>query len=274
MASAFRSDLLAGKKVFVTGGGTGICKEIVLAYMQHGAEAAIMGRRLGKLQEAKAELEAKTGMTCHICQGDVRNVEQVKAAVDKAVTAMGQIDILVNGAAGNFPATLDMLSFNAFKSVIDIDLLGTFNVTKAVYERTMKHTGGLIINITMTIHYSGTFGQVHSSAAKAGVDAITRVLATELGPKGIRVNGIAPGSIADTVGMDKLSQGRSEQSLSEFIPLSRYGTKSEIAQAALYLFAAEYVSGHNLVVDGAQWLVGLNPIAFDADMRKLWRAKL
>jgi peroxisomal 2,4-dienoyl-CoA reductase len=118
MQSAFRPDLLAGKKVFVTGGGTSMGKEIVLAYMQHGADAAIMGRRREKLEEAKAELEAKTGRTCHVCQGDVRDVEQVKAAVEAAVTALGQIDVLVNGAAGNYFAALDKLSYRAYKTVI------------------------------------------------------------------------------------------------------------------------------------------------------------
>jgi peroxisomal 2,4-dienoyl-CoA reductase len=274
MASIFRTDLLAGKKVFVTGGGTGINKEIVLAFMQHGADAAIMGRRIQKLEEAKTELEAKTGRTCHVYRGDVRNVEQVKAAVDAAVTAMGQIDVLVNGAAGNFPATLDSLSYNAFKTVIEIDLLGTFNVIKAVYERTMKHTGGNIINISMTLHYTGTIGQAHAGAAKAGIDALTKVFANELGPKNIRVNGIAPGPIADTVGMDKLSSGKSAEALSELVPLGRYGTKAEIAQAALYLYAADYVTGHTLVVDGGQWMITTQMILSDPDLRNLWRGKL
>jgi peroxisomal 2,4-dienoyl-CoA reductase len=274
MASIFRTDLLAGKKVFVTGGGTGINKEIVLAFMQHGADAAIMGRRIQKLEEAKAELEAKTGRICHVCRGDVRSVEEVKAAVDAAVRAMGQIDVLVNGAAGNFLATLDRLSYNAFKTVIEIDLLGTFNVIKAVYERTMKHTGGNIINISTTLHYTGTIAQAHAGAAKAGIDALTKVFANELGPKNIRVNGIAPGPIADTVGMDKLSQRKNTESFTELIPLGRYGTKAEVAQAALYLYAADYVTGHTLVVDGGQWMTISQMIISDLDLRSLWRGKL
>lgn len=271
---SFRPDLMTGKKVFVTGGGSGISKEIALVCMQHGADTAIMGRRRDKLEEAKAEFEAKTGKTCIVCQGDVRSVEQVKAAVETAVSQLGRIDVLVNGAAGNFNATLDQMSYNAYRTVLDINLLGTFNVIKAVYERTMQHTGGLIVNISMTLHYTGTIGQSHQGAAKAGMDALTRVLACELGPKSIRVCGIAPGAIADTVGMDKLGQGRLGEQITELIPLGRFGTKSEIAQAVLYLYGAEYVTGHTVVVDGGQWLISTQRVAIDETRLKLWRGKL
>lgn len=273
MESIYRSDLLAGKTVFVTGGGTGICKEIVKAFMLHGADAAIMGRRLDMLQETKAELEGLTARTCVVCQGDVRKVEEVKAAVDNAVSTLGKIDILVNGAAGNFLATLDQLSYRAFRAVVEIDLIGTFNVTKAVYERSMKASGGLIINISMTLQINGMIGQAHAAAAKSGIDALTKVFAAELGPKNIRVVGIAPGSIADTVGADKLGDGQHDR-VAPFIPLGRLGGKSEIAEAALYVCAAEYMTGNTLIVDGGQWLTVPQFYLIDENMRKAWRGKL
>mmetsp|Transcript_10970 Transcript_10970/g.21475 ORF Transcript_10970/g.21475 Transcript_10970/m.21475 type:complete len:274 (+) Transcript_10970:70-891(+) len=273
MASIFRPDLLAGKKVFVTGGGTGICKEIVLGFMLHGADAAIMGRRRDKLEEAKLELEQKTGRTCVVCPGDVRNVEEVKQAVETAVNALGQIDILVNGAAGNFPATLDQMSYRAFRAVIEIDLIGTFNVTKAVYERTMKLTGGLIINISMTLQYNGMIAMSHSASAKAGIDALTKVFAAELGPRNIRVVGLAPGSIEGTEGMEKLGGGK-QNFVTDLIPLGRFGTKSEMAQACLFAYAAEYLTGTTLVVDGGQWLTVPQFYILLDEMKKAWRNKL
>mmetsp|Transcript_10970 Transcript_10970/g.21476 ORF Transcript_10970/g.21476 Transcript_10970/m.21476 type:complete len:274 (+) Transcript_10970:904-1725(+) len=273
MASFFRPDLLAGKKVFVTGGGTGIAKEIVLAFMQHGADVAIMGRRRDKLEEAKLELEQKTGRTCVVCPGNVKSVEEVKGAVDTAMTALGGIDILVNGAAGNFQATLDQLSYNAFRTVVETGLIGTFNVTKTVYERALKHSGGLIINISMTFHYNGMIGQSHSSASKAGIDALTKVFAAELGPRNIRVVGIAPGSIGETVGMDRIGEEMLEIA-KENIPLGRLGTKLDVAQVALYVCAADYLHGHTLVIDGGGWLTLTQYFLLTQQWRDLWRGKL
>lgn len=273
MASIFSRDLLAGKKVYITGGGSGIGKEIAMTVMQHGADVAIMGRRRAVLEEAKAELEALTGKRCYVCQGDVRKVEEVKAAVEAAVAAMGQIDILVNGAAGNFVATLDTLTYNAFKAVVDIDLVGTFNVTKTVYERTMKLTGGVIINLSLTTHLNGTVGTAHASAAKAGVDALTKVFAAELGPKNIRVIGLSPGPTDGTEGMERLGKGIHAK-IAEMIPLGRYAQKSEVAQAVLYVCKADYMTGTILSLDGGMWLTGAQFTMLDEGMMNKWRPKL
>mmetsp|Transcript_222 Transcript_222/g.270 ORF Transcript_222/g.270 Transcript_222/m.270 type:complete len:274 (-) Transcript_222:66-887(-) len=273
MTSIFTKDLVAGQKFYITGGGSGIGKEIALTVMQHGGDVAIMGRRKNVLEETKAELERLTGKTCIVCQGDVRKVEEVKAAVDLAVNSLGKIDVLVNGAAGNFVAPLDTLGYNAFKAVVDIDLIGTFNVTKAVYERTMKHTGGVIINLSLTMHYNGSIGTAHASAAKAGVEALTKVFAAELGPRNIRVLGISPGPTDETEGMERMGKGLKER-IQELVPLGRYAKKSEVAQAVLFATKAEYLTGTIVVLDGGTWLTGSQFTMCDDRVRNWWRPKL
>lgn len=135
---------------------------------------------------------------------------------------MGKIDILVNGAAGNFLAAFESLSINAFRTVLEIDTLGTFIVTKIAYEKALKGKPGVIINISANLYYNGCALQTHSGTAKAGVDAMTKHLAVELGPKKIRVVGICPGPINNTVGMEKLSQGESKE-VAKYMPLQRNG---------------------------------------------------
>jgi len=143
----------------------------------------------------------------------VRKYDEVEKALDFVLQAFGKIDCVINGAAGNFLATLDALSPNAFRTVMEIDTFGVFHMSKAVYHKWFKEHGGNIINISATLHYAGCAMQVHAGTAKAGIDAITKHLAVEFGPKGIRVNGIAPGPIADTEGMSKLSGGAKEDSM-------------------------------------------------------------
>jgi peroxisomal 2,4-dienoyl-CoA reductase len=138
MAETFRPDLFNGRVIFVTGGGTGICKGIVRRFMKLGANAAIMGRRAEVLAAAKAELEAETGKKCFTVSGDIRDAKKVVECVQAVVSEYGHIDILINGAAGNFLAPFSQLSYNAFKAVTDIDTIGTYNVTKAVWEHAMK----------------------------------------------------------------------------------------------------------------------------------------
>ncbi|HJZ81792.1 MAG TPA: SDR family oxidoreductase, partial [Pyrinomonadaceae bacterium] len=186
---------------------------------------------------------------------DVRAPEQVEQAIAATVERFGKIDILVNGAAGNFLCRAEDLSPNGFGTVVDIDLKGTFNVCRAAFAE-LKKQRGQILNISATLHYLGTPLQLHVSAAKAGVDALTRNLAVEWGRYGIRVNAIAPGPIADTEGMKRLVPEPIKEKLKLRVPLGRFGLIRDIENAAVFLCsdAANFINGAVLVVDGGHWL--------------------
>lgn len=256
MTSVFRPDILSGKTAFVTGGGSGICKGIAHALMAHGAKVAIVGRKADRLAESAAALSAATGGDCLAAPADVRDVAQVGAALDACVARFGGVDIVVNGAAGNFLAPAAQLSSNGFRTVMDIDACGTFNVSRAAFDRCLRDRGGVIVNISATLHYAATMLQVHASAAKAAVDAITRTLAVEWGPMGIRVVGIAPGPIDGTEGMSRLAPPGVKDALTEAIPLRRFGTIEEMGDLAVFLVsdAARYIHGETVVADGGAWL--------------------
>jgi peroxisomal 2,4-dienoyl-CoA reductase len=187
----------------------------------------------------------------------VRNYEEVEKAIAQTVEKFGKIDIVVNGAAGNFLCWAEELSSNGFGTVIDIDTKGTFNVCRAAIAE-LKKTKGQILNISATLHLAATPMQIHVSAAKAGVDAMTRNLAVELGKFGIRVNGIAPGPIEDTEGMKRLLPEELKEKITKKIPLRRFGRIKDIEDSAIFLCsdAASYISGVTLVVDGGHWLLG------------------
>ena len=242
----FRDDLLTGHVALVTGGGTGICRGIAAAYARLGAKVCIVSRKLDVLEQTAKEIGAVA------VAADVRKPDELAAAVKSVLDRFGKLTTLVNGAAGNFLAPAAALSPNAFKTVIDIDLLGTFNATKACSEALMASRDGLVLNISATLHYHGTPLQIHASAAKAGVDAVTRNLAVEWGRFGVRACGIAPGPIGDTEGMKRLAPGDAADKAKQFIPAGRFGTIDEIAAAAVFLRskAAAYITGHVLVVDG------------------------
>jgi len=250
----FRNDALAGRVALVTGGGSGICRGIAAAYARLGADVCIVGRRQEVLDATAAELRASTGRFVHAVAADVRDPDAIARAVAATVERFGKLDTLVNGAAGNFLAPAAALSPNGFRTVVDIDLNGTFYASRAAFEHLQKSGDALILNISATLHYHGTPMQVHASAAKAGVDAVTRNLAVEWGRFGIRVCGIAPGPIAETEGMKRLAPGELGAKMAAAIPAGRFGAIDEIAAAAVYLrsSAAAYVTGHVLVVDGGQ----------------------
>src|SRR5947209_13698086 len=186
---------------------------------------------------------------------DVRDFAQVERAVATTLSRFGRIDIVVNGAAGNFLCPAAELSPNGFGTVVDIDLKGTFNVCRATFEE-LKKRRGQILNISATLHYLGTPLQLHVSAAKAGVDALTRNLAVEWGAFGIRVNAIAPGPIEDTEGMKRLVPPQVKERLRRNVPLGRFGRIRDVEQCALFLCsdAASFISGAVIVVDGGHWL--------------------
>jgi len=254
VSSTFRPELLRGRVALVTGGGTGICRGIALALASQGADIVITSRRADHLEPTAREIEA-LGVRALALPADVRDPAAVATMMSAATEKLGRLDIVVNGAAGNFVCAAEDLSPNGFGTVIDIDLKGTFNVSKAALPH-LKRQGGVVLNISATLHYLGTASQLHVSAAKAGVDALTRTLAVEWGRHGIRVNGIAPGPIDGTEGVRRLLSGDKRVRAEQLNPLGRLGTVDDIAEAAIFLCsdAASFINGVTLVVDGGQWL--------------------
>ncbi|WWC64638.1 uncharacterized protein I303_107249 [Kwoniella dejecticola CBS 10117] len=247
----FRQDLFKGKVLFCTGGRSGICYQIVQTMMSLGVDAAIVGRDAKGLAESAQALEKATGQRCIPASADVRDPKQLEQAVKQTIDKFGRIDFVICGAAGNFLAPISSLSPNAFKTVIDIDLLGTYNTIKATIPH-IRDAKGSYVHISATLHYRGLPYQAHVSAAKAGVDALSNVLAVEEGPRGVRSNVIAPGPIGGTEGMSRLTpKGWKPEN---DIPLGRMGATSDIANAAVFLFspAASFMTGTVTVVDGGE----------------------
>ena len=250
----FADGILNGRVAFVTGGGTGITGGVARAFAEAGASVALVSRKLEHLQPAADAINERGGKAIAIA-ADVRQPEAVEQAVAQTVEQFGKIDIVVNGAAGNFLCSAEELSPNGFGTVVDIDLKGTFNVCRAAFAQLKEHRGQ-ILNISATLHYLGTPLQLHVSAAKAGIDALTRNLAVEWGRYGIRVNAIAPGPIEDTEGLQRLVPEQIKEGLRKRIPLGRFGRIADIESAALFICsdAASYINGTVLVVDGGQWI--------------------
>jgi peroxisomal 2,4-dienoyl-CoA reductase len=251
-----REGRLKGRVALVTGGGTGICRGIALAFAREGADVAITSRKPEHLEGTVKELEA-LGARALAVAADVREPAAIGRAVAETVEKFGRLDILLNGAAGNFLCKAEELSPNGFGTVVDIDLKGTFNASRAAFPH-LKEKGGVILSISATLHYGATPLQIHVSAAKAGIDALTRNLAAEWGCYGIRVVGIAPGLIADTEGARRLVPGEAAERAARKNPLRRNGTIDDIAKAAVFLCSddASYVNGVTLPVDGGGWLLG------------------
>lgn len=254
--SIYKPGLFAGKVAFITGGAGTICRTQAEALVLLGAKVAIIGRNVEKTQKVAKEIQIlqKGAKVLGIGAVDVRNVESLSKAVEKTVNEFGKIDYVIAGAAGNFLSAFNQLSSNAFKSVVDIDLVGSYNTAKATFEQLKKNKGHIIF-ISATLHYSGLPLQVHASSAKAGVDSLARTLSVELGPLGIRSNVIAPGPIEGTEGLDRLLPNDLRETALKQIPLQRMGKTVEIADATVYLLsdASSYVTGNTLVVDGGQW---------------------
>jgi len=254
--------------------------DMARAYLRHGAKGVmLMSRKVDKLQEQAALLRKETGGQAEAVGGDIRNADSCKAGIAKCIELYGRLDVLINGAAGNFLASANKLSANAFRTVMEIDTLGTFNMCSAAFHAYMGANGGVIINISATIHWNGAALQCHSASAKAGVDAMTKVLACEWGPHGIRVCGLVPGPIGGTEGLARLSDGNNANDKTKAnnaintsaatggtkyttmtIPCLRLGHVFDISACGLYLAseAASYITGTNIVVDGGSYLTAPN----------------
>ncbi|PON58269.1 Short-chain dehydrogenase/reductase [Trema orientale] len=265
MESPFRDDIVKGKVALITGGASGIGFEISTQLGKHGASIAIMGRRKQVIESAVSSLRS-LGIPAVGFQGDVRKQEDAKRVVESTFEQFGRIDILVNGAAGNFLVSPEDLSPNGFRTVLDIDSVGTFTMCHEALKylkkrgpgRSNSSGGGIILNISATLHYTAAWYQIHLCAAKAAVDAITRNLALEWGTDyDIRVNGIAPGPIGNTPGMSKLAPEEvNGNKAKDYIPLYKEGESWDVAMAALYLAsdAGKYINGTSVVLDGGIWL--------------------
>jgi NAD(P)-dependent dehydrogenase (short-subunit alcohol dehydrogenase family) len=244
------------KTVFVVGGTSGINLGVAEAFAANGARVAVASRSQSKVDAAITRLSSHGGAVIGFA-ADVRDIEAVKGSLAGVHQQFGTIDVLISGAAGNFPALALGMSPNGFKSVVDIDLLGTFHVLQAAYPYLTK-PGAAIINISAPQAFIPMELQVHVCAAKAGVDMVTRVLAMEWGPDGIRVNSIVPGPIAGTEGMARLAPTPElQRQVVDSVPLRRNGTPMDIANMAMFLASplAAYVSGAIIPVDGG-WSLG------------------
>ena len=245
------------KNVFVAGGTSGINFGIAEGFARAGARVAVLSRSQDKVDAAVTRLESH-GIKSLGFAADVRDYEAVSKALASAHHELGDFDVLVSGAAGNFPASALGMSPNGFRSVIDIDVIGTYHVLRAAYP-TLKKPGASVINISAPQAFVPMEYQSHVCAAKAGVDMLTRVLAMEWGDAGIRVNSIVPGPIAGTEGMARLAPGdNAMERVSRSVPVGRVGHVEDIAHAALFLSSnlASYISGVVLPVDGGWSLAG------------------
>ncbi len=244
------SQELAGKVAFVAGGSSGINLGIAKRFAAAGAKVAIISRSAEKIEAAAKEVAAFG--PCIGMAADVRDYAAVEAALKRTHDELGPIDIVLSGAAGNFVAPALGMSANGFKTVVDIDLIGTFNVLRASFEF-LNRPGASLISITAGQAERASLFQAHVCAAKAGINMLTRCLALEWGPGGVRVNAISPGPIAETEGMARLAPTEeAEARVKSRNPLRRYGTKDEIADMAIFLSTdkAAYVNGAIIPVDG------------------------
>jgi NAD(P)-dependent dehydrogenase (short-subunit alcohol dehydrogenase family) len=255
MESIFRPNLLKNKVAVITGGGSGIGLRIAERFAEHGAAVLLIGRKREKLDAAASGIRAAGGIA-ETASLDVRNYSDVEKALRKTREQLGEIDILLCGAAGNFPAPVAGMSANGFKAVIDIDLLGTFNTCRAAYAF-LRKPGASIISISANHATIPLAWQAHVCAAKAGVELLTKTLALEWGGEGIRANCITPGPTDDTEGMRRLAPTEeARRAVERSIPLRRYGAKDELADLALFLSsgAASFITGAVYVCDGGQSL--------------------
>lgn len=251
------------KVLFVTGGGSGIGLGICIAFARLGAKVGICGRTEAKLVKAAEAIKAAGAADVFYAKADVRNPEECNAVLDAVGSKWGKVDVFVSNAAGNFMSLAEDVSPNAFSTVVDIDLRGTFHMAKAALpwlrEASKGGAGAIMISISATLYYTAMPFQGHAAAAKAGIDSLTKTFAAEWAEDGIRVVSIAPGPIADTEGGPSGrvfgETGAVKRDIRNTVPLGRYGTVDDIANTAVFLASpgGSLITGTNVVVDGLQW---------------------
>ena len=272
-----RDDALAGKTIVVTGGGSGLGKAMTAYFLELGANVAITSRDLEKLQNTAAELQKDAKGKCLAVQCDVRHYDQVEAMLARVLEEFGQVDVLLNNAAGNFISPTERLSANAFDTIIDIVLKGSKNCTLAFGKHWIdtKQESSSILNIVTTYAWTGSAYVVPSATAKAGVLAMTRSLAVEWAKYGIRTNAIAPGPFPTKGAWDRLMPGDLAEKfdMAKKVPLQRVGDHQELANLAAYMVSdfSAYINGEVVVIDGGEWLKGAGQFnMLEAIPEELW----
>jgi NAD(P)-dependent dehydrogenase (short-subunit alcohol dehydrogenase family) len=259
--SVFRPQILAEQHAVITGGGSGIGLRMAQRFSQAGAKVSIISRNLSKCEQAAEAINAAGGNAC-ASAADVRDDESLSSAFEQAVRNFGPVDICIAGAAGNFVAAAGDMSSKGFRTVIDIDLVGTYNTFRAA-RNNVSSEGANFIAISAVQSNMPSYGQAHVCAAKAGIDMLIRCLSIEWASCNIRCNAIAPGPVLDTEGMNRLAHQGEESwhQLLQGIPMRRAAKKDEIADLALFLCsgAASYIHGTVIAIDGGQSNIGSKP---------------
>jgi len=256
-----RENALKGMTIIVTGGGTGLGKSMSRYYMSLGANVVITSRKLDVLKQTISELEGETGGKGLAVECDVRNYESVERVFEFAVEEFGQVDGLLNNAAGNFISPTERLSHRAFDSVVDIVLKGSYNCTLAAGKYWIENKiKGTVLSIVTTYAFTGSGYVVPSACGKAGVLALTRSLAVEWAKYGIRLNAIAPGPFPTEGAWSRLIPPGMEDDfdMSKKVPVGRVGNHQELANLAAYMMSgySAYMNGEVVVLDGGEWLKG------------------
>ena len=273
----FEIDLLKGKTIIITGGGTGLGKSMAVRFAELGANLVLTSRRQDVLDETSAEIKEATGAKILTVAADIRLPEQVADMVAQSVSRFKKIDGLLNNAAGNFISPTEKLSENAFKTIVDIVLLGSFNCTLNAGREMIKSGGGNILSIVTTYAWTGSGYVVPSASAKAGVLAMTRSLAVEWAKYNIRSNAIAPGPFPTKGAWSRLVPPGLivEKKMKERVPMNRFGEHEELANLAAYLMAdgSAYINGDVITIGGGEWLKGAGQFnALDKVPQLAWKA--
>ena len=276
VAGALRADALRGKTIVVTGGGTGLGRAMATYFLRLGAQVVIASRKLDVLEAAASEMAADTGGDVLPLACDVRDSGQVEQMLAGALERFGQVDALLNNAAGNFISPTERLSANGFATIVDIVLKGTANCTLAFGKHWIaQKQAASVLNIVTTYAFTGSAYVVPSAAAKGGVLALTRSLAVEWGKYGIRSNAIAPGPFPTKGAWERLLPGNlaDQFDFSKRVPLKRVGDHQELANLAAFLLSdfAGYINGEVITIDGGEWLQGAGQFSgLEAVPDRLW----
>ena len=254
----FKEDLLKGKKILVTGGGTGLGREMAKHFAMHGAELYICGRRQNVLEETANIITSKYDSKVYFDTLDIRDSKDVDDYV-QSIFEKGPLDGLVNNAAGNFISPTKDLSPKGFDAISNIVFHGTFYMTHSVGKRWIESSKkGSIINILTTWVWTGSPYVVPSAMSKSGINTMTKSLAAEWGKYGIKINGIAPGPFPTKGAWERLNPDNNDESMMDTVPLGRVGEMIELQNLATFLMAdgCDYLTGQTIGIDGAQYLTG------------------